>query len=432
MGWTSSGDTTRTTPSYDPTTGRLPLPSMIVVTPSPHWTLTVAPAAGRRLPLPEGAADLGFFDPVPTAVGRDAAGALSPTRDGAVTRWRLDVRSGRPTPSEATTSPPASHLAVPAALAARLAPEVDRVVAGLADDRARAIALELWVSARARYALDARLDRRDPLGDFLFGTRAGHCEYFASALAVSLRLAGIPSRVIGGFHASLWNDTGRFWVVRRRDAHAWVEAFLPGAGWVRYDATPPAGRPTDTYAGALGTLARLRDALAFAWDQQVLGYDAERQRAVVTALRSGLLAAVARGTDHPLELTLLLGVAALAASAVWIRRRRGSGTQGPSRADRAAPRGGPVWFYDEALRLLAVRGWPRGAAETPRGFAARLAAAVPVPAGDALRSLTSAHEHTRFAAAPLPDPSEIADWLSAVRAVPKRPRREVDTRPIVP
>jgi transglutaminase-like putative cysteine protease len=432
--WSTSLEPGRASrPSYEPTTGLLPLPSMASATTSARWSLTVEAAAGARLPLPERAATLTFGDPLPRSVERERGGALTPVRDAPVPRWRLDVVTGTPTPGESRRAPSEEHLAPPPEdLAVRLAPEVARVVAGVEGARARAAALEAWVSTRARYALDVRLDRRDPLGDFLFGVRAGHCEYFAAALAVSLRLAGIPSRVVGGFHASLWNDTGAFWVVRRRDAHAWVEAWDAGDGWFRLDARPAAGRPTEQYDGALGALARFRDALAFAWDREVLGYDADRQRALVTALRGGLLEGVDTVASHPREVTVALGAAALGLATFFLARRRAGGPRGPARVRPAGGGGSPVWFYDELLGLLADRGWARRGSETPRAYAARVGVEVPTAVGDALAGLTGAHEHARFGADPMPDPAQVADWLAAVRALQRRPRREVDTRPIVP
>ncbi|MBL9088491.1 MAG: DUF3488 domain-containing protein [Planctomycetia bacterium] len=420
-------------PSYDPMTGLLPLPSVATATTSARWSLTVEAAAGRRLPLPERAATLTFADPLPTTVDRDGGDALTPTRDAPIPRWRLDVVAGTPTPAVTRRAPSEAHLAPPPpGLASRLAPEVERIVAGLDGVRARAGALEAWVAARARYALGVRLDRDDPLGDFLFGARAGHCEYFAAALAVSLRLAGIPSRVVGGYHASLWNDTGGFWVVRRRDAHAWVEAWAAGEGWFRLDATPAEGRPVERYEGALGALARLRDALAFAWDRQVLGYDADRQRALVSRLRGGLLEGFARVSTHALEVLLALGGVTLFAAVRWLRRRRVPGTQGPvaDGGSRGDPRA--VWFYGALLELLDERGWGRNVAETPRAYAARLQPGLAPEAARAVLALTAAHERVRFGADVLPDPVQVADWLAVVRAAPRRPRREVDTRPVVP
>ena len=90
------------------------------------------------------------------------------------------------------------------------------------------------------YSLDAgNLAVRDPLANFLFVTKRGYCEYFASAMAVMLRTQGIPSRVVTGFQSGYFNDVSGSWVMRASDAHAWVEAWIEGRGWVTFDPTPP-------------------------------------------------------------------------------------------------------------------------------------------------------------------------------------------------
>lgn len=99
-----------------------------------------------------------------------------------------------------------------------------------------------------------------------------------------------------------------------------------------------------------------------------------------------------------------------------------------------SPRGDPrsVWFYGALLELLDARGWGRRGSETPRAYAARLLPALAPETARAVAALTAAHERTRFGADAMPDPAQVADWLAVVRAQGRRPRREVDTRPIVP
>ncbi len=80
----------------------------------------------------------------------------------------------------------------------------------------------------------------DPLSEFLFEKKQGYCEYFATAAAVLLRLEGVPTRYITGYSVQAGNRIGDHYVVREKDAHAWIEVFLPGAGWVEADPTPPA------------------------------------------------------------------------------------------------------------------------------------------------------------------------------------------------
>ncbi|HLQ45782.1 MAG TPA: transglutaminase family protein, partial [Planctomycetaceae bacterium] len=85
--------------------------------------------------------------------------------------------------------------------------------------------------------------RSDPLAYFLLERPAAHCEFFASGAAVLLRLGGIPCRYVTGFAGGDYNPIGRYWIVRQHEAHAWVEAYLPGDGWVVVDTTPSAGVP---------------------------------------------------------------------------------------------------------------------------------------------------------------------------------------------
>ena len=127
--------------------------------------------------------------------------------------------------------------------------------------------LQRRLKKEARYSLHVvpRLGV-DPIVDFVVRGKEGHCEYFASALAVMARTLGIPTRLVGGYRVQEHNPWGDYWVVRERDAHAWVEAWVPGRGWRQYDPTPAdpaalAGRnSTPTLAGAF-------DALASGWSR---------------------------------------------------------------------------------------------------------------------------------------------------------------------
>jgi hypothetical protein len=124
-----------------------------------------------------------------------------------------------------------------------------------------------WLRTGYTYSLEVGdLDPADPLASFLFEKKRGYCEYFASAAAVLLRLQGIPSRYVKGFSVGPQNFVpGRFGVgdhhlVRESDAHAWVEAFIPGEGWVEADPTPP-GDFDLLHEPAVGWLGPLVEAL---------------------------------------------------------------------------------------------------------------------------------------------------------------------------
>ena len=101
----------------------------------------------------------------------------------------------------------------------------------------------------AKYQYDIKIQippQRDPLSYFLLEKPAAHCEFFASGTAVLLRIGGIPCRYVTGYAGAEYNRIGKYWVVRQRDAHAWVEAHVPGQGWVIVDATPSDFVPTTT------------------------------------------------------------------------------------------------------------------------------------------------------------------------------------------
>jgi hypothetical protein len=115
----------------------------------------------------------------------------------------------------------------------------------------------------------------DPLAAFLFERRKGHCEYFASTMAVMLRALDIPARVVTGFQSGVFNPISGWQLIRAADAHSWVEAWMPRRGWTTFDPTPP-----DTSYSGPGLWARAMlylDAAEMFWQEWVLNYDLERQ-----------------------------------------------------------------------------------------------------------------------------------------------------------
>lgn len=98
-----------------------------------------------------------------------------------------------------------------------------------------------------RYESGIRIPpNRNPLTYFLLRKPPASCEFFASGAAVLLRLGGVPTRYVTGFAGGEYNAIGRYWIVRQREAHAWVEAYLPDRGWTIVDATPSGGIPPTT------------------------------------------------------------------------------------------------------------------------------------------------------------------------------------------
>lgn len=154
----------------------------------------------------------------------------------------------------------------------RLAEEITRSATNNYD---KAVALERYLKTHLGYTLDLpRTEPSDPLANFLFERKQGHCEYFASAMAVMLRTLNIPSRVITGFRSDEFNDLTSNYVVRAKDAHAWVEAYFPGFGWQTFDPTP-AGSPGTPQGWARAAL--YVDAMSSFWRDWVVSYDSSHQ-----------------------------------------------------------------------------------------------------------------------------------------------------------
>jgi transglutaminase-like putative cysteine protease len=221
------------------------------------------------------------------------------------------------------------------------------------------------------YTLEPPLVGRDSVDQFLYRTRAGFCEHYASAFVVLMRAAGVPARVVTGYQGGEANPVDGFVTVRQSDAHAWAEVWLAGRGWLRVDPTaavaPERVRrnlahalpPTNPFGIAafdvernpvLSTLRFRMAALDNGWNQWVLNYTPERQRGVVEALAAGAL--------NPRLLAALALCALLAALAHTRRARR---------------RGDPVdALYSALCGQLGRLGLARGADEGPNAYRARL------------------------------------------------------------
>ena len=150
-------------------------------------------------------------------------------------------------------------------------------------DEKRAHLLERFLKDTYQYSLEGLpVGSDDPLSAFLFNVRKGNCEYFASSLAVMLRSLGISARVVTGYLGGEWNPYGEYYLVRQSDAHSWVEAFLPGKGWVTLDPTPslPPGTRRSVSAATL-----FFDSLQVRWYRYVVNFGFADQQQLFTALR---------------------------------------------------------------------------------------------------------------------------------------------------
>jgi len=140
-----------------------------------------------------------------------------------------------------------------------------------------------------KYSLQNLPITKNPLEDFLFKHKYGNCEYFASAMAVMLRAAGIPARLVGGYRGGYYNDMGKYYLVPQKNAHVWVEAYVNN-NWMRFDPTPA---PIQGFVSQreLGILFKIRltvDLINYYWNITVINYDFERQISLFNKIRMGI------------------------------------------------------------------------------------------------------------------------------------------------
>lgn len=260
------------------------------------------------------------------------------------------------------------------------------------DDYSKAARIQEYLSDPQRFSYTLTMEPTpgvEPVEDFVFNTHRGHCEHFASAMAVLLRCVGVPARLVNGFKVNEWNALGGYHVVRQADAHSWVEAYLRPGGWRTFDPSVMRDDATPQPMFVRRWWRTLYDWSETLWVSHVLNYDSEQQSslyegvgAVGGALRrlwiSAMLLAGAGSVDFERSswrwvlgfvMTLLrwvmIGLAVLAVVLLWrsfVRRRVKSG--------RTAGRGGG------GLPIVQANGADAG---TPRLPAPALADAVGVP-----------------------------------------------------
>ena len=308
-------------------------------------------------------------------------------------------------------------------------------------DAARAI--ERYLQTDFRYSLDLKATGPDPLADFLFNVREGHCEYFATAMAVMLRTQGIPSRVVNGFQTGDYNEAADVYTVTQRDAHSWVEVYFPEANsWVTFDPTPFLGRPMTERTGIQGRLSKFAEAIEMLWIQYVVGYGNQEQRSLARAFGNrffelrdwlgnrlnGLRETVTGWLTWPkggttdgsisvarLSLLILVFVLVLFALILVLRRIRQLGFWRIfSRRQVEGKDASVVEFYARMTKALAARGLQRATGETPLEFAA----AVGMP--EAIK-ITRAYNRVRFGEQNLSkiEAEQIEEWLKGMEKISK-------------
>lgn len=179
------------------------------------------------------------------------------------------------------------YLSLPA-VAPRVAALAQEIAGAAPTPYDAALRVEQYLTTQFVYRLGVTLaPGADPLEDFLLTQRQGHCEYFAASMAVLLGILGIPSRVVTGFQRGEWNEMGKFYTVRQRDAHSWVEAYFPGSGWVAFDPSPRSDFERRAFRPG-GWITKVVDALRVRWNLYVIRYNVGDQISIAASLHRQL------------------------------------------------------------------------------------------------------------------------------------------------
>lgn len=304
-------------------------------------------------------------------------------------------------------------------------------------DKAKAI--ESYLQNNLGYTLEQKAGGDEPLSDFLFNVREGHCEYFASAMAVMLRTQGVATRIVNGFHGGDYNDAVDMTVIRQRHAHSWVEVYFPKENtWVTFDPTPFSnGGGSGSPGGFAGTFTKYLEAIDTIWIQYFVAFDNQEQHTLARSLRSTFV-------EYQTNFSSYLGhIQDDIVSEWWAELKGDKGNQARALAagyvigglgglvllfflmrslyrkvkllkvwgrigDRifTKPHNSIVEFYDRMLRTLAEKGSIREKSQTPLEFAYSVG-------NPEVISITERYNKVRFGDQNLSrdEANEIDSWL---------------------
>jgi transglutaminase-like putative cysteine protease len=352
----------------------------------------------------------------------DAGGAVYDLdSERTVSVYEADSDIAKPTPiqlrtaGDSTLRSTSAYLQVPSTLDPRIPQLAEQITKLASNNYDKAATLETYLKTHYGYTLQLpSAPTADPLANFLFLRRQGHCEYFASSMAVMLRTLHIPSRVVNGFRSNEFNDVTSNYVVRAKDAHSWVEAYFPGYGWITFDPTP--GGAIGTPEGWDRAMLYLDAAQSF-WREWVVSYDSSHQyilgHAALNGTRSswersrmwarmhyarllgwarrsqrGVAGSPGRWLGIGIAVALLLLILGNAARITQMLRT----LRLKSHPERAPHEAAAMW-YERMARFLARRGVQKSSTQTAQEF-------VRVIADMRLRTpverFTDAYESARF------------------------------------
>lgn len=184
------------------------------------------------------------------------------------------------------------YLQLPENLDNRIAQFAAKITQNTNNRYDKAKVIENYLQTNFGYTLELKAGGDQPVADFLFNIREGHCEYFATAMAIMLRTQGVATRIVNGFQTGDYNETADIFVVKQRNAHSWVEVYFPKENaWIPFDPTPFAGQTIGNTGstGILGTFNNYLEALETFWIQYFVAYDNQEQQSLMRSVRNGFV-----------------------------------------------------------------------------------------------------------------------------------------------
>ena len=379
---------------------------------------------------------------------KDAEGALNFSRNS-FDRISYKIYSDRSLPEikelkldNAAYSYEASrYLQIPANLDPRISQLANQIMGNAGNRYDKAKAIENYLQTQFGYTLELKSGGEQPLADFLFRVREGHCEYFATAMAIMLRTQGIATRVVNGFQQGEFNETAGVYVVKQKDAHSWVEVYFPRENaWITFDPTPFAGQPAATNsAGIFGGFNSYLEALETFWIQYFVSYDSQEQRSLFRTVKSGFseyqmktsawlteiqyvlsdwwkevrgdkgLQTSAKAVGYGILYLMVLIVGVVLILIAYRRVKRSAIWRKISQWFRYQNEPTIVVFYEKMQKVLAGKGFKRESYQTPLEFAFALNMPEAV-------NITKKYNSVRFGEKNLSDQEvkEIDLWLKSL------------------
>lgn len=300
------------------------------------------------------------------------------------------------------------YLSLPADLPMRIRSLADEWTRGAATSLEKANAIQRHLRTEYRYDLGSPSGKsKQPLDDFLFESRRGHCEFYSTAMAVMLRTVGVPSRNVTGFVGGSYNRFGRFYAVRQGDAHSWVEAFIDDgssaeAGWRTFDPTPPAdAAPKSEMGGFWAWLRDILEASSQRWERHVVGYDFHQQSGLYDTLtrRRGTVGLNRKWSrPRPAGVGVVVAIACVAGAGylyLRTRRRRALARAGDPNNPRSPSAILATDLYERLDAAMTQKGIPRSPCVPPLRHAEALTA-LSHPLADDVCELTDVYLRARF------------------------------------